>query len=215
MAPMMDLLPDRLRLELPGLWINLEDGDLAWNASLLMGSALHQYNEAVVACLAFTPLHAAHIEAAIQNHSITEDPARLILISLYAKSFVYALDAARAFISVLEVLPGLPDCAKAKAAAFTTEFELVREIRNSLQHIEERAQGLGRNKKRLPTAVLDLGSFVENRLSITIDGGGNVQLEISEPTLARVRTGLSRVLWSLPWLGPGSIPVPVPLDLDV
>jgi hypothetical protein len=82
----------------------------------------------------------------------------------------------------------------------------IREIRNSLQHIEERAQPKG-SSGRMPGPILVLGSLNERRFGITSGDGRYLEVEIVESTLQRVRRALSDVIWSFEWIGPGNVPV--------
>ncbi len=203
-------LSDRITLSLPGLWIDMVDRNLAFTIYILLQMAVDQFNEAVLACELFTPLHTQRVSTREEDCVTPINAKNSTLIAMYAKAFVHSLDATRSFLFVLARQQGLPAYTVDACCKFKQDFGYVRDIRNSIQHIEERAQGLAQGGKLLDVRLILLGNFIGNRFGFTTDKSGYAEVEISESTLQLVRVGLERVIWSVKWLGPGSTPIPSP-----
>lgn len=197
-------------MSLPGHWTDIADDQLAFNTHILLGLAVDQFNEAVLACELFTPLFSHHVSIREPDSVAPSDSKEPRLISMYAKSFVCSLDATRSFLFVLARQPTLPTLTLNACRRFDQDFGYIRDIRNSIQHIEERALGLAQDGKALQVRFLLLGNFFNNRFGFTTDKGSYAEVEISEATLQKVRTGLEQVIGSINWLGPGSAPIPCP-----
>lgn len=204
---MNSALFDRLALTTPGPWIQHHDRDFAGDVCLLLQFAADQFNEALLAFDLFRPFTAQDVRRDTAGGPLPEDRVQSHLRFMYAKAFVYSLDATRAFVHVVSTLPGIPPTTGNACAAFLQHFGYIREIRNSLQHIEERAQAKGSLRRRLSGPILVLGSLNERRFGITSGDGRYIEVEISESTLQRVRCALSDVIWSFEWIGPGNVPV--------
>ena len=206
----MNSLYGRLALALPGLWIDHTDRNYAWTAQHLMDMAVDQYVEAVVACSLFKPLS---IEEFQRGSNCTDDESRAYestLRFLYAKAYIYALDATRAFVAIISRQSAKPSETVKACNEFLETFGFIRDIRNSLQHIEERAQGIAK-RKQIETPILNLGVFEgERRFSITSENGQMVGIEVAEEFLVRVQSGLEKIIWSFDWLGPGEFPIQRP-----
>ncbi len=199
-----------MSLSPPGPWIDMTDRDLAFTIDHLIHMAIDQFNEAVLACELFSPLHVQWIsELKDESHTLQKSKDSTLL-RLYAKSFICSVDATRSFLFVLASQHGLPVSTKEACRKFQQDFGYLRDIRNSIQHIEERAQGLGRNNQPLNVRLLVLGAFIDNRFGITTDNGCYVDVEISEATLQLIRLALQKIIWSVKWLGPGSIAIETP-----
>ena len=200
---MADTAFNRYVLSLPGLWIRHEDRDWAGDVQLFLASAADQFSEALVAFDLFKPFTAADVRRDPHGVPLAEDSVDSRRRFIYAKAFVYALDAARGFVQVVAAVSALPSATVAACDAFLRQFGYIRDIRNSLQHIEERIQAKGSFGKKLPGPIIDLGSLNECRFGVTTGDGRHLEVEISEDFIGRFRLALSDVLWSLDWLGPG------------
>jgi hypothetical protein len=205
---MDDPLFDRLALSLPAPWIDHTDRDFASDLLRSLDSAVHQFNDALVACDFFKPFT---LEDVIWDTSGVvcrwDDPLKDRVRFLYARAYVYSLDSTRAFVHVLSTQPGIPPAAEAACKAFLQRFGDIREIRNSLQHIEERAEAKGSFGKRLTGPILDLGSLNERRFGITTGSGQRMEVEISEQFLELVRSALVEIIWSFEWIAVGNVRV--------
>jgi hypothetical protein len=205
---MNDPIYDQLTLSLPAPWIQHEDRDFAGNAWLLLNAAADQFNEALVAFDLFKPLTMEEARRDPEGTPITEDRVESRLRFLSAKAFVYSLAAAGAFVYVLSKKTGISQATARACKEFQRQFEYIRDIRNSLQHIEGLAQAKGSRGKRLTGPILNLGSLVERRFEVTSgEDGSPLKIEISESVLRSVRAALLEVMWSFDWFGPGFTPV--------
>jgi hypothetical protein len=201
----------RTSIRLPGVWIDHKDRDWAAFANLLLGLALGQYREAVVCCQKSEPLITrVHGTLSIDPEDQSTDDDKCLL-SIYAKSFAYGIETARNLLLVLSKEPRASKETKEACLAFASEFEVTKDIRDSLQHFDERAQGLSFNKD-IPTSLRNLGSFIDGTFVVTSAQGAQTGIEVSTAVTACARDLLDNVIWSFDWLGPGEVPVqrPVP-----
>ncbi len=201
---MADTAFDRYHLVLPGFWIRHEDRDWARDLQLLLNCAANEFNDALVAFDLFSPFTAADVQRDSDGIPIREDEVESRRRFLYARVFVYALDAARAFVKIVSELPSLGPATSAACGAFLQQFGYIRDIRNSLQHIEERVREKGYGGRPLGP-IIDLGSLNERRFGVTTGNGQQLDVDISEPYVERFRSALSDVFCSLEWLGPGEV----------
>ena len=190
-------IEDKEILKLPGFWIDHPDRDWAFLVKMLLDKILDQLNEARLVLR----LYEASNGSASQVNGCDQ---RLHLI--YAKSFVYALDAVGQLIRVLQKQEKLPVLASDKCKTFLVQFGELRDLRNSLQHIEDRLRGLGRHGKPIPSTLLVLGGFRNNdHFGATTAEGRYVEIEVSNSVLIQVNTIVEDLVWCFDWLGPGNI----------
>lgn len=136
-------------------------------------------------------------------------------VFLYAKSFLYALDTIDKFLKVLSEEDGAPEIIKKLHAKIVDEFPNLRGVRNSAQHLEDRARGLGAGKvpKLLELQPMDNGFYVapqgalmlsnlnDTRLGYTMSNGHYGEVDISEESMSKITTILQEVYNSFPWKG--------------
>lgn len=211
-------LSDRLALSLPAPWIDYPDRELAFFADRMLGIDVDQFNDSLVACLMFKPITVDDVRrgaADVLDAWTKEDPVESRLRFLYARSYVESLDRLRAFVKVLSDQPGIPPEAKAACEIFLEQYGRIRDIRNSLQHIEERAQAKGHGGRKLAGPILDLGSLMNGRwFGITTGENQHIRVEVSEQFLKDVWFALLRIVWSFQWIAVGNIHVPPPEGAD-
>ncbi len=183
--------------ELPGPWIDHPDRDWAFLVWMLLDEILDQLNEAHIVLPLFEEKSGLDTRLSGANH-------RLHLI--YAKSFVYAMDAATQLVRVLEKQEQLPTMANDHCKRFLSQFDELRHLRNSLQHIEDRLRGIGRGGKPIPSHLLVLGGFRNNNyFGATTSDGRYVEIEISASVLFQAYSIIEDLIWCFDWLGPGNI----------
>ncbi|OYU27965.1 MAG: hypothetical protein CFE41_08305 [Burkholderiales bacterium PBB2] len=139
------------------------------------------------------------------------------VVSILARAFVYALDGFDKFLAVLAAEPDAPAKLGELSARVGSIFPDLRGVRNSTQHLEDRARGLGagRNPKpmtlqpvenRLISApgggVLVLNSLNGNRFGCTMSDGHYGEVEISPQSLQHLSSLLHEVLQCFRWKGP-------------
>jgi len=181
-------------LELPGPWIEHPHREWAFLSRMLLDALLDQLKEAQLVLTLF------------QGASAQDNPCvGCRLRSLHARSFVYALDAAGQLIRVLEKCEQLPVTARSHCERFLSKFGLLRDLRNSLQHTEDRLRGIGRHNKPIPNSLLVLGGFRDNSFGATTAEGRYVEVEISNSVLVQAFAMVEDLIWCFDWLGPGNI----------
>ncbi|HDU5223398.1 TPA: hypothetical protein RFU73_003986 [Klebsiella pneumoniae] len=75
------------------------------------------------------------------------------IIFLHAKSFLYALDTIDKFLKVISDESGAPPEIKLQHTQIATDFPYLRGVRNSTQHLEDRARGLGAGRSPQPLSL--------------------------------------------------------------
>jgi hypothetical protein len=180
-------------LALPGNWIEHPDRNWAFLTQMLLDAILDQLDEAQLVLALF--------QGAGELHNPSADRR---LHFLYARSFVYALDAAGQFIRVLKKDGQLPVTAGTHCERFLSQFGQLRDLRNSLQHIEDRLRGLGRNDKTIPSPVIVLGCFRDNNFGATTAEGRYVEITLSDSVLVQAFAIVEDLMWCFDWIGPGN-----------
>lgn len=182
--------------ELPSPWIDHPDRDWAFLFHMLLDEILDQLNEARIVLPLFKE------KSGTVKPPTESDRLRLV----YAKSFVYALDAATQIVRVLEQQEQLPAKASDQCKRFLAQFGELHELRNSLQHIEDRLRGIGRGRKPIPSHLLALGSFRnDNYFGATMSDGRYLEIEISDSVLLQAYSIIEDLIWCFHWLGSGEI----------
>lgn len=135
---------------------------------------------------------------------------------LYARAFLYALDAFDKILGVLARDPGAPPHIADWHAQVEVHFPHLRGVRNTAQHIEDRGRGLGagRNPRPLDLKPVDnnlikaqggaliLNSLNGNRYGSTMADGHFGEVEVSPQSVEHLQRILVGVLESFQWHGP-------------
>lgn len=137
-------------------------------------------------------------------------------IFLYAKSFLNALDTIDKFIKVLSEEDGAPAQIKQLHSQVAIDFPHLRAVRNSAQHLEDRARGLGagRNPKPMtlqpmdngfvvaPQGALMLSNLFGSKLGYTMADGHHGEVDVSEESMLKITSIIQEVINAFPWVGP-------------
>lgn len=134
---------------------------------------------------------------------------------IYAKAFLYALDAFDKFLAVLSREAGVPEGIAALHAQVADAFPDLRGVRNTSQHLEDRTRGLDRDQKPLalkPVAtkmihapgggVLVLNSLNGSKYGGTMADGHYGEVDVSPQSMQHLQRILQEVLQSFLWRGP-------------
>lgn len=135
---------------------------------------------------------------------------------LYARAFLYALDAFDKILGVLAHEPGVPSQVAEWHAQLEVHFPHLRGVRNTVQHIEDRGRGLGagRNPKPLdlkpinnnlikaPGGALVINSLNGSRYGSTMADGHYGEVDISPQSMEHLQRILVGVLELFQWHGP-------------
>ena len=194
-------------LKLPGYWIDGENRDAASNTYLFLEFAIGAFNEAVVAQRAFESCYSRFVRdksaARSQRVARVDDLKRLI----FSKAFVFALDELRQLLDVMTKECELSEAAETMCREFLEEYEVVRRVRNSLHHVEDRVRGRGPYGRRLETPILALAVTTNRRFGATTERNCLEEIPITSEFLNEVRNRLLDLIWTFPWLGPGNLRV--------
>jgi hypothetical protein len=136
---------------------------------------------------------------------------------IYARAFLYALDAFDKFLGVLAKEPKVP----AKIAEFHVQiaeaFPDLRGVRNTAQHLEDRARGIGARREQLDLkpvtnnrinaphgGVLVLDSLNGSRYGSTMSDGHYGEIDVAPESMQHLQRIFEGVLRSFQWRGPAS-----------
>lgn len=135
-------------------------------------------------------------------------------IFIYAKTFLYSVDSIGKILKVIAEINGVSDAVANVAKEFKEYFSTLHEIRNSSQHIEDRARGLDRNKKALKLkpiknnmihsegGALILNCLNGNRYGNTMADGHYGEVEVSINSLVFIRDSIQKLINGFNWKGP-------------
>lgn len=135
---------------------------------------------------------------------------------IYARAFLYALDAFDKFLGVLAREDGVPEAVAEIHKQMAVEFPDLRGVRNTAQHLEDRSRGLGagmnpkpidlkpiaNNIVNAPGGVLILDSLNDSRYGSTMSDGHFGEVDVSPESMQRLHKLLMDVLQTFKWQGP-------------
>jgi len=111
--------------------------------------------------------------------------------------------------------PGLSPSVATAAGDLKRALPGLAKVRDSAQHLEDRARGLDRRQRAITPqpivgggiiaphgGLLSLSSLSDNRLRYTADDGSHQEVEVSRQTLVVAQQAIQQVISSLPWRGP-------------
>lgn len=136
---------------------------------------------------------------------------------LYARAFLYAFDAFDKFLGVLAKEVDVPPEVAKLHMRIAEDFPNLRGVRNTAQHLEDRARGLGAGKNPQPLelkpitnnfinapggGVLVLNSLNGARYGSTMSDGHYGEIDVSPESMQRLQTVLQELLSLFKWRGP-------------
>lgn len=136
------------------------------------------------------------------------------IIFIYAKAFLYAFDMLNKFIRKMSILPQCPECVSAISEMVDNRFPHLTGVRNTNQHLEDRARGIGKYEKKLQLKSVnngfikaDGGALILNNLNgncygSTMSDGTYGEIEISPESMDVMRDIVQKVFNSFQWSGP-------------
>ncbi len=139
---------------------------------------------------------------------------------IFAHAYVYALDSFQKILETLVPEPGVPPAVAEALERFKTAFPVLRGIRDSAHHIEDRGRGLDRQGRPLDLkpvyngivhapsgGVLLLSNLRGNKLGYTLGDGSHGEIAISPENTAEVAAIFQSVIDAFRWKGrPRQIP---------
>jgi len=135
-------------------------------------------------------------------------------IFLHAKSFLNALDTIDKFLKVISEENAAPPEIKRLRDKIADDFPHLRAVRNSAQHLEDRARGLGVGSKPLqlqpidngfvvaPSGALMLSNLHGTKLGYTMADGHYGEVDVSEESMLKITTIIQEAFNSFSWIGP-------------
>jgi len=142
------------------------------------------------------------------------------IIFIYAKTFVFALDMMGKLLNILceEYKNNLPKGVFDQKDTFFKLLPQLKDVRDSLQHQEDRGRGLDKKGQPLDikpglkgniyiagTKSLVLNNLNGNKFGTTINDGQFVEIEISDQTMIIAQQCIQGIIDSFSWEGPASL----------
>ena len=134
-------------------------------------------------------------------------------IFIFGKSFVYSLDLFSLFLLRIKKEAWAPDNIDSICTDFFDGIPSLRDVRNSFHHQEDRAFGIGGDRKQMNIQPINNGIFggqhgaligesLNGRfLGTTIGDGSFVEIEVSEGTLMLAQKAIHDLYSSFQWSG--------------
>lgn len=126
---------------------------------------------------------------------------------MHAHSFVYAVDSFGKFVDELCDYDVVPQAVHEARDEFNQRLPMVRKIRNSAMHLEDRSRRYAsspdkRKGKRMDVqGFLGLSNLEGNLLCYTIDDGTYQKIAVSQDTLQVLVETMNKALHAFPWKG--------------
>lgn len=139
---------------------------------------------------------------------------RFISVTLSARSFVGALDSFSKYLAVLSKEEGSPEGLDELHEELLKKFPNLRDIRNTIQHMEDRTRHLGAKGKKIEVKPIDTplfksdgGIFAFNVVTNTAYGntmsnGEYGQIDISPASMEELQLIMKKLFYLFNWEGP-------------
>ena len=127
---------------------------------------------------------------------------------MHAHSFVYAVDSFGKFLDELCDYDAIPQPVREARDEFNQRLPIVRKIRNSAMHLEDRSRRYASSQDKKKGKRMDVQGFLGlsclegNLLCYTIDDGTYQKIAVSQETLQVLVETINRVLHAFPCKGP-------------
>jgi len=137
-------------------------------------------------------------------------------VFIYARAFLGALDMFDKLLTTLVGMEGVPDTVAELSGRMGIEFPTLRGIRNSVQHLEDRARGLDQRGKSIqlqpvatggihaPGGALILGNLNGITYGATLADGSFGEIDVSAESMSKLQTLFQNLLSVFSWFGPRS-----------
>lgn len=121
---------------------------------------------------------------------------------MYARAFLYAVDAFDKFLKVLSKEEGVPAEVGELRKRLADYFPDLREVRNTIQHLEDRSRGLDNKKKPMVVRGLILSTLMDSSYGSTMADGRYGSIEVTADSMQKLSEILHEVLSCFKWRGP-------------
>ncbi len=171
----------------------------------LMEELVRQFNDAVVSAAHYLTIFKDRMARAMDGSRVRPTiDVEGELLGIFARAYVFGFDGVEGCAQELAHLVDLADASRSIVTTLKDELKWVRQVRDSLQHIEERVLGertrwnkCKRIREKIPTSLFVLGGHSERGFSMTSATGSVVTVEVSEAALASVRSRITALDLSL------------------
>lgn len=141
------------------------------------------------------------------------DTYRHRLPFLHARSFVTALEGIRKVFQAMQALPGAPLEVERIVRGIDEDIPAMKHVRDSIQHGEDRVQGLQRGKPiqlkpisnslvHAPGGAVIYDALNGNMFGCTLADGEYGEIEVSSATARRIAGAVQQVVEAFSWRGP-------------
>ncbi|HHT7559294.1 hypothetical protein [Raoultella ornithinolytica] len=150
-----------------------------------------------------------------QNGELPRDHLHRITF-LHAKSFLYALDTIDKFLKVMSDELGSPQEIKLLHTQLAYDFPNLRGVRNTTQHLEDRARGLGAGRSPqplnlqpvdnssifAPQGALILSNLHGTKFGCTMADGHFGEVDVSPESMEKLKSIIQKTFNAFEWDGP-------------
>ncbi len=148
------------------------------------------------------------------THGVLPRELRFSAAFLHAKAFLHAADSIGKIITRLGERNDVPSGVSDASKAFYQSFPTLTDVRDSIQHMEDRGRGLRRGGKPLalkpvraarisaPQGALILNNLNSRSFGTTLANGTYGEVPVTEDSLGKIRDHLEALFAALPWKGP-------------
>ncbi len=126
---------------------------------------------------------------------------------MHAHSFLYAVDSFGKFLDKLCDYEAIPQPVRDARDEFNQKLPMVRKIRNSALHLEDRSrryaswQDKNKGKRMKIQEIFGFSNLEGNLLCYTIDDGTYQKIAVNEETLRVLVDTINKVVRAFPWKG--------------
>jgi hypothetical protein len=180
----------------PGCWISGSNRDWAFKTKLLLSLIENEFIIAISSYAMFKPITLDNIDEFLDKQLSKYENC---LNSVYSRSFVFSLDSITKLLNVLKYDFNPPKNVLNHISDYNDRFGHLKYIRDSIAHIEDRGRWMTKDKKKIPSNILVLGAFTEDRFEFTASNGKRYNIEISNKTLDSVHKILQAIINGYIW----------------
>jgi hypothetical protein len=192
-----------------------QNGQPLRNVEILLHAIDSVYRDATLALHFFRSALATyvdHMRSADSRAAIGDIPVKYFaqLPAMYGREFVYSLDTFLKCVRALSNIPNVPASIVAVIDDFQRDFPNLLSVRDSAHHLEDRVQGMVRNRPlnlqpvsnsafNAPNGALIIGVIRGENYGITAADGSYVEVAVTESSMNKLKVLYERLLNIFDW----------------
>ncbi|MFM0363715.1 hypothetical protein [Paraburkholderia sediminicola] len=141
---------------------------------------------------------------------------------IYARAFIYSLDLFEKLLKDFSATPNVPTFLADLHERMLNDFPCLRQVRNTLQHMDERAQRIGPNKRAIPAVPTDSAGIKAGATTLVLDNlsnstfqtvmgdGRQGSVDVTAESMQRLQSIMQAIVDSFQWKGTKELRPSVP-----